>query len=129
MTVTGTVFELLTTANPRLNLDKQAFGPVTKNSNYEPLKEPRVHRWSDFTFQNISAAYGHLFNIGPVHSVADPQMRRTPTEIANEAQVDVLLSKWNQEICREPIKSAGMRVQNDLQQTTYDITMKYQGPA
>ncbi len=127
MTLSGTVFEVLATPNPRLDLSKQPHGVVTKNIEYKPLDPTRVSKWEDFTFGYVKAAYGHLFDLGPVHSIADPRMEGTPTEIEKEAHVDILTSKWNYEICKQPLKVAGAQILKDIGQPHQDITMQQQG--
>ena len=55
MPLTGTIIELLTEANPRINLQSQPMGSVTKSALYKPLDADDLSDWSDFTYDNIKA--------------------------------------------------------------------------
>lgn len=125
MTIRGTLHEVLTVPNPVLGLGFQPDGPVTKNEDYAQLTEDCISLWSDFTYQNISAAYGHLFGIQPVVSEAI-NLRGSPAEIRNEPSVDKVVMKWNHEICRHPLKLGAAQVQTALGLPLIDITMSYQ---
>jgi hypothetical protein len=83
--------------------------------------------WSDYTYDNIKAAYGHLFDIGPITTEAHQSLQGTPGKIEKEAQVDDVVVLWNYQICRYTMKRAARRIQNDLGVEERDIKMKHQG--
>lgn len=121
---TGTLYELLTIANPDLDTRFQPTGPVTKNPKYVNLGGNELSIWHDFTFQNIEAAYSHLFSIGPIRSEAPfPFPRGSPAEIKGEANVDSIADMWNRLICRFPLKLGCQRLQTDLGLVPVEISM------
>ena len=95
----GTLYEVLTAANPILDLAEQPEGPVTTNSRYLVIRPQDIVDWPDFAFRNIAGAYGHLFSIEPIESDAI-YLRNSPAEINSEPSVDTVIQKWNGEICR-----------------------------
>lgn len=124
MPITGTLLEVLTAPNPRLDLSQQEGGAVTKNGDYKPLQRPHISDWDDFTFENIHAAYGHLFDIGPIVSDAI-NLRDSPTIILAEPSVDAVVHKWNHEICRLPLKQGALAVQQSIGLPACDVTMNH----
>lgn len=127
MTITGTLHEILTYSNPALRLDDQQSGAVTRSQLYKDILEEDITDWGDFTYENITAAYGHLFDIGPITSEAYPDLRGTPTEIEKESHVDNLGTLWNAQICRYPLKRGAERVLRDLGLEQQDISLRHDG--
>ncbi len=127
MSLTGTIIELLTTPNPDLDLRHQRTGAVTQSHTYEPLNDDNVLDWPDFTYENITAAYGHLFNIGPLRSNAIQDFDDSQGEIRKETHLDNVAWGWNSKICRLPMKRGAEIVQADLGVELCDITMQHLG--
>ncbi len=127
MTISGTIIELLTAPNPKLRLERQQLGKVTNSNQYENLRIDHVLDWPDFTYDNIAAAYGHLFGIGPLESDAVEDFDNCQGEIRKEAHVDKVVWGWNTKICRRPMKRGAAHVQEDLGLERCDITMQYLG--
>lgn len=127
MPLNGTIIELLTAPNPALDLRHQPTGPVTQSPHYESLDESQVLDWPDFTFENIEAAYGHLFDIGPLTSGAIQDLRGSPGEIEKEVHVDDVVLVWNWQICRWPMKRGAEKIQADLGVERRDMSMKHLG--
>lgn len=123
MTISGTVIELLSLANPRLELGQQPQGSVTRDTAYQRLENEHILPWDDFTYTNISEAYGHLFDLGPVESEA-MNIRGTPARIEREDHVDNITASWNWPICRMPIKTGARVIQQDLGLEYKEISMK-----
>lgn len=122
--ITGTIYELLTTANPDLNTRDQPTGNVTQNKLYVYLRPADISIWEDFTFENIEAAYAHLFPIGPIQSDAlHPFPRGSPAYITTEASVDNISQLWSSLICRFPLKRGCERLQADLGLNRVEISM------
>ncbi|KAG7292884.1 hypothetical protein NEMBOFW57_002929 [Staphylotrichum longicolle] len=127
MPLSGTIIELLTAENPALDLRRQPSGAVTQSVHYQNLEPDQVLDWPDFTYDNIKAAYGHLFDIGPLHSDAIQDLRGSPGEIEKEAHVDDVVLDWNWRICRHPLKHGAEKIQSDLGVERCDITMRHLG--
>ncbi|AEO70536.1 3b8a0ec7-3073-45ec-bbc0-87a770498b2f [Thermothielavioides terrestris] len=127
MPLTGSIIELLTAPNPALDLRYQPTGAVTQSVRYEPLEEDCLLNWPDFTYENIKAAYGHLFDIGPIASDAIQDLRGSPGMIVKEAHVDDVVVVWNWQICRFPLKRGAERVLADLGLEQLELTMRHLG--
>ncbi|CEJ82688.1 hypothetical protein VHEMI02737 [[Torrubiella] hemipterigena] len=120
----GTIYELLTHPNPVLDTRQQVKGPVTRNTEYVKLERENVSIWHDFTFENIEAAYSHLFSIGPIQSEAvHPYPRGSPSEIRTEDSVDKISYYWNALVCRYPFKIGCERLQTALGLVRTDVSM------
>lgn len=87
---------------------------MTQNPDYLRLDPSHVMKWEDFTYDNIKAAYRHLFNIGPIQSNAPSTLTDSQSEIEKEGHVDDMVLLWNQQVCRLPLKHGAQRVQTDL---------------
>lgn len=116
MPLNGTLIELLTAVNPVLDLRRQP-GAVRQVPSYEPLDEDDVLDWPDLSFENLKAAYGHLFDIGPLALDAVQDMRGT--------SFDNVVKIWNYRTCSQPIKRATEKVQVDLGAERCGIDMEY----
>lgn len=126
MPFVGTSIELLTAPNPVLDLKRQPRGAVTSNYHYENIKSNQILPWRDFSFQNIKAAYGHLFELGPFTSDA-LDVKGSPARVERESDIDNITFGWCQQICRLPIKAGAERTQRILGLETIDVSIRQQG--
>lgn len=125
MSVRGQSIDLLTAENPTLRKRKLQQGPVTSDELYKPLKRENIEPWSDFTYENICAAYApNLEDLQDLTADVFQERDGSPFEILEEACVDRVLGIWNSQICRKPLKRAAANLQHDLALTSANITLR-----
>lgn len=123
MPIQGSIEYVLTYENPRLNTSKQDLGPVTKHDNFAPLTSDDITPWNDFTYDNIVAAYSHVLNSEDVVADVWEDREGSPFTI-EETTVDNPTLLWNSRVCRQPLKKAAAKIQQNLGLPEMKITMK-----
>jgi len=125
----GTILEVLTQRNPRLNLTLQKPGGVTQNTKYINLDRDGVSTstWDDFNYENVVAALGHLLDYGAVNSMATDDVKDSQTQINKEEDIDRLGDHWFTEVVYEPLKYGTVQTLKQLGVEETNVSFRLKG--